>query len=72
MRDRSQSSFSVSYKNMKKSPSLQSLDSISIDSYLMDYGDPHNLLERGSANLIFVIYILSYIEKQQRLLCVWL
>lgn len=47
MRDRSQSSFSVSYKNMKKSPSLQSLDNISIDSYLMEDGDTCSLLERG-------------------------
>ncbi|XP_027127875.1 bridge-like lipid transfer protein family member 3B isoform X2 [Larimichthys crocea] len=47
MRDRSQSSFSVSYKNMKKSPSLQSLDNISIDSYLMEDGDAYSLLERG-------------------------
>lgn len=47
MRDRSQSSFSVSYKNMKKSPSLQSLDNISIDSYLMEDGDTYSLLERG-------------------------
>uniref|UniRef100_A0A673A5W2 Uncharacterized protein n=1 Tax=Sphaeramia orbicularis TaxID=375764 RepID=A0A673A5W2_9TELE len=47
---RSQSSFSVSYKNMKKSPSLQSLDNISIDSYLMEDGDTYSLLERGAAN----------------------
>lgn len=51
MRDRSQSSFSVSYKNMKKSPSLQSLDNISIDSYLMEDGDTYSLLERGGANI---------------------
>uniref|UniRef100_A0A8C9YYS1 Bridge-like lipid transfer protein family member 3B n=1 Tax=Sander lucioperca TaxID=283035 RepID=A0A8C9YYS1_SANLU len=51
MRDRSQSSFSVSYKNMKKSPSLQSLDNISIDSYLMEDGDAYSLLERGGANM---------------------
>lgn len=53
MRDRSQSSFCVSYKNMKKSPSLQSLDNISIDSYLMEDGDTYSLLERGSENFYF-------------------
>ncbi|XP_070847899.1 bridge-like lipid transfer protein family member 3B isoform X2 [Chaetodon trifascialis] len=51
MRDRSQSSFSVSYKNMKKSPSLQSLDNISIDSYLMEDGDPYSLLERDDVSI---------------------
>uniref|UniRef100_A0A6Q2WZ43 Chorein N-terminal domain-containing protein n=1 Tax=Esox lucius TaxID=8010 RepID=A0A6Q2WZ43_ESOLU len=53
MKERSQSSFSVSYKNMKKSPSLQSLDNLSIDSYLMEDGDTdtYSLLERGRAGL---------------------
>ncbi|KAM6895466.1 bridge-like lipid transfer protein family member 3B isoform 1-T1 [Xenentodon cancila] len=51
MRDRSQSSFSVSYKNMKKSPSLQSLDNISIDSYLMEDGDAYSLLERDDVSI---------------------
>ncbi|XP_062299972.1 UHRF1-binding protein 1-like isoform X1 [Scomber scombrus] len=51
MRDRSQSSFSVSYKNMKKSPSLQSLDNISIDSYLMEDGDNYSLLERDDVSI---------------------
>uniref|UniRef100_A0A4W6FH35 Bridge-like lipid transfer protein family member 3B n=1 Tax=Lates calcarifer TaxID=8187 RepID=A0A4W6FH35_LATCA len=51
MRDRSQSSFSVSYKNMKKSPSLQSLDNISIDSYLMEDGDTYSLLERDDVSI---------------------
>lgn len=51
MRDRSQSSFSVSYKNMKKSPSLQSLDNISIDSYLMEDGDMYSLLERDDVSI---------------------
>lgn len=57
MRDRSQSSFSVSYKNMKKSPSLQSLDNISIDSYLMEDGDTYSLLERGGAD--FYLFFLD-------------
>ncbi|KAI3366715.1 hypothetical protein L3Q82_009388 [Scortum barcoo] len=51
MRDRSQSSFLVSYKNMKKSPSLQSLDNISIDSYLMEDGDTYSLLERDDVSI---------------------
>ncbi|KAM4615265.1 bridge-like lipid transfer protein family member 3B isoform 1-T1 [Polymixia lowei] len=51
MRDRSQSSFSVSYKTMKKSPSLQSLDNISIDSYLMEDGDTCSLLERDDVSI---------------------
>nr|XP_046234555.1 UHRF1-binding protein 1-like isoform X2 [Scatophagus argus] len=51
MRDRSQSSFSVSYKNMKKSPSLQSLDNISIDSYFMEDGDAYSLLERDDVSI---------------------
>ncbi|KAG5267574.1 hypothetical protein AALO_G00223240 [Alosa alosa] len=51
MRDRSQSSFAVSYKNMKKSPSLQSLDNISIDSYMMEDGDAYSLLERDDVSM---------------------
>lgn len=46
MRDRSQSTFSVTYKNMK-SPSLQSLDNISLDSSLLEDYDSYSLLERG-------------------------
>ncbi|XP_015252269.1 PREDICTED: UHRF1-binding protein 1-like isoform X1 [Cyprinodon variegatus] len=51
MRDRSQSSFSVSYKNMKKSPSLQSLDDISIDSSFMEDGDTYSLMERDDVSI---------------------
>ncbi|XP_061663109.1 UHRF1-binding protein 1-like isoform X2 [Syngnathoides biaculeatus] len=51
MRDRSQSNFSVSYKNTKKSPSLQSLDNVSIDSYLLEDGDSYSLLERDDMSI---------------------
>uniref|UniRef100_A0A3Q4AD76 Uncharacterized protein n=1 Tax=Mola mola TaxID=94237 RepID=A0A3Q4AD76_MOLML len=51
MRDRSQSSFAVSFKNMKKSPSLQSLDNISMDSYLMEDGDTYSLLKRDDVSI---------------------
>ncbi|XP_061523827.1 UHRF1-binding protein 1-like isoform X3 [Phycodurus eques] len=51
MRDRSQSTFSVSYKTMKKSPSLQSLDNVSIDSYLLEDGDAYSLLERDDMSI---------------------
>ncbi|XP_037398591.1 UHRF1-binding protein 1-like isoform X2 [Pygocentrus nattereri] len=51
MRDRSQSSFSVSYKNMKKSPSLQSLDNISIDSYSLEDCDSYSLMERDDISI---------------------
>ncbi|KAG8005585.1 UHRF1-binding protein 1-like, partial [Nibea albiflora] len=61
------SSFSVSYKNMKKSPSLQSLDNISIDSYLMEDGDAYSLLERGGANLHAFLYIQLVFLFSQRM-----
>uniref|UniRef100_A0A8C2HDC5 UHRF1 binding protein 1-like n=1 Tax=Cyprinus carpio TaxID=7962 RepID=A0A8C2HDC5_CYPCA len=48
---KSQSSISVSFKNMKKSPSLQSLDDFSIDSYLLEDCDSYSLLERGTCTL---------------------
>ncbi|XP_028811210.1 bridge-like lipid transfer protein family member 3B isoform X2 [Denticeps clupeoides] len=51
MRDRSQTNFAVSFKNMKKSPSLQSLDNISIDSYLLEDCDAYSLLERDDVSL---------------------
>lgn len=75
MRDRSQSSFSVSYKNMKKSPSLQSLDNISIDSYLMEDGDTYSLTERGGLSYIlciktqiyfFLPFLTLMMEKKQQ------
>ncbi|XP_028255134.1 UHRF1-binding protein 1-like isoform X1 [Parambassis ranga] len=36
---------------MKKRPSLQSLDNISIDSYLMEDGDTYSLLERNDVSI---------------------
>uniref|UniRef100_A0A671MQD9 UHRF1-binding protein 1-like n=1 Tax=Sinocyclocheilus anshuiensis TaxID=1608454 RepID=A0A671MQD9_9TELE len=48
---KSQSSLSVTFKNMKKSPSLQSLDDLSIDSYLLEDCDSYSLLERGTFTL---------------------
>ncbi|XP_057179715.1 UHRF1-binding protein 1-like isoform X2 [Triplophysa rosa] len=48
---KSQSSFSVTYKNMKKSPSLQSLDDFSIDSYLLEDCDTYSLLERDDVSI---------------------
>lgn len=51
MQGKSQSSFSVSYKNMMKSPSLQSLDDLSIDSYSLEDCDSYSLLERDDVSV---------------------
>ncbi|XP_066524043.1 UHRF1-binding protein 1-like [Hoplias malabaricus] len=51
IRDRSQSNFAVSFKNMKKSPSLQSLDNVSIDSYAMEDCDSYSLMERDDVSI---------------------
>ncbi|XP_052410490.1 UHRF1-binding protein 1-like isoform X5 [Carassius gibelio] len=49
---KSQSSFSVSFsKLMKKSPSLQSLDDVSIDSYSLEDCDSYSLLERDDISI---------------------
>uniref|UniRef100_A0A672QJ29 UHRF1-binding protein 1-like n=1 Tax=Sinocyclocheilus grahami TaxID=75366 RepID=A0A672QJ29_SINGR len=49
---KSQSSFSVSFsKVMKKSPSLQSLDDLSIDSYSLEDCDSYSLLERDDVSI---------------------
>uniref|UniRef100_A0A672NT22 UHRF1-binding protein 1-like n=1 Tax=Sinocyclocheilus grahami TaxID=75366 RepID=A0A672NT22_SINGR len=48
---KSQSSLSVTFKNMKKSPSLQSLDDLSIDSYLLEDCDSYSLLERDDVSI---------------------
>ncbi|XP_072528601.1 bridge-like lipid transfer protein family member 3B isoform X2 [Salminus brasiliensis] len=50
MRDRSQSNFLVSYKNTR-SPSLQSLDNISIDSNLLEDCDSYSLMERDDVSI---------------------
>lgn len=51
MQGKSQSSFSVSFKNMKKSPSLQSLDDLSMDSYLLEDCDSYSLLDRDDVSI---------------------
>ncbi|XP_056093213.1 UHRF1-binding protein 1-like isoform X3 [Rhinichthys klamathensis goyatoka] len=51
MQGKSQSSFAVSFKNMKKSPSLQSLDDLSIDSYSLEDCDSYSLLERDDVSI---------------------
>uniref|UniRef100_A0A8C1FSI7 Bridge-like lipid transfer protein family member 3B n=1 Tax=Cyprinus carpio carpio TaxID=630221 RepID=A0A8C1FSI7_CYPCA len=63
---KSQSSISVSFKNMKKSPSLQSLDDFSIDSYLLEDCDSYSLLERGTCTLQHNLCIkyLYYVHLQ--------
>uniref|UniRef100_A0A8C2ICR1 UHRF1 binding protein 1-like n=1 Tax=Cyprinus carpio TaxID=7962 RepID=A0A8C2ICR1_CYPCA len=49
---KSQSSFSVSFsKIMKKSPSLQSLDDLSNDSYSLEDCDSYSLLERDDVSI---------------------
>lgn len=66
MQGKSQSSFSVSFKNMKKSPSLQSLDDLSIDSYLLEDCDNYSLLERGTCtlkHLVLLAYVFSFMHK---------
>lgn len=64
MQGKSQSSFSVSYKNMKKSPSLQSLDDLSIDSYSLEDCDSYSLLERGTCTPEHHILLLGFLFIQ--------
>ncbi|XP_051976789.1 UHRF1-binding protein 1-like isoform X1 [Xyrauchen texanus] len=51
MHGKSQSSFAVSYKTIKKSPSLQSMDDFSMDSNSLEDCDTYSLLERDDVSI---------------------
>ncbi|XP_053498282.1 UHRF1-binding protein 1-like isoform X2 [Ictalurus furcatus] len=65
MRDRSQSNFSVGYKNMK-SPSLQSLDNISLDSSLLEDYDSYSMLERDDVSISGFKVTMSDLNTAER------
>jgi len=64
MQGKSQSSFAVSFKNMKKSPSLQSLDDLSIDSYSLEDCDSYSLLERGTCTPEHHVFLMCIVLQQ--------
>uniref|UniRef100_A0A672NJX1 UHRF1-binding protein 1-like n=1 Tax=Sinocyclocheilus grahami TaxID=75366 RepID=A0A672NJX1_SINGR len=66
---KSQSSLSVTFKNMKKSPSLQSLDDLSIDSYLLEDCDSYSLLERGTVTLEHHVLLVSVLVLKIHSVC---
>lgn len=70
MQGKSQSSFSVSFKNMKKSPSLQSLDDLSIDSYSLEDCDSYSLLERGTCTQEHHVLLMCILLRQSRIMFV--